>query len=113
MLSAADVAVVILEPEASLFSIPSKVLSYFAAGKPVVGLMSIDNDAAHAILATGGAVFAPTEFGCQEAAAWISSQSNEQLRSIGESARSYAETNFRIEVKVERFNWVIRQVVGK
>jgi glycosyltransferase involved in cell wall biosynthesis len=113
MLSAADVAIVILEPEASLFSIPSKVLSYFSAGKPVVGLMSPDNDAAQAILTVGGAVFAPTDFGSKEAASWIASQSDEQLSAIGKSARNYAETNFRIDAKVERFNWVIRQVVGK
>lgn len=111
MLSAADVAVVILEPEASLFSIPSKVLSYFAAGKPVVGLMSSDNDAAQAIIATGGAVFAPTELGSREAASWIASQSDEQLIAIGKRARNFAETNFMIEAKVERFDAIINKVV--
>jgi len=113
MLSAADVAVVILEPDASLFSIPSKVLSYFAAGKAVVGLMSSDNDAAQAILSVGGAVFDPTDFGSKEAASWIASQSDEQLVAIGVRSRTFAETNFRIEIKAERFNFILNHVVGR
>lgn len=54
LLGAGDVLVAILEPEASKFSIPSKVLSYLAAGRPILGLMPADNPAAEDITAAGG-----------------------------------------------------------
>ena len=37
VLGSADVLVALLEPDATKFSIPSKVLSYMAAGRPIVG----------------------------------------------------------------------------
>ena len=36
VLGSADVLVAILEPDAGVFSVPSKVLSYFCAGRPVL-----------------------------------------------------------------------------
>ena len=38
-LGSADILLGLLEPEATAFSIPSKVLSYMSAGRPIVGLM--------------------------------------------------------------------------
>ncbi len=46
VLGSADVLVALLEPTAAMFSIPSKVLSYMAAGRPILGLMPRDNPAA-------------------------------------------------------------------
>ena len=46
VLGSGDVLVALLEPGASKFSIPSKVLSYLAAGRPVLGIMPADNPAA-------------------------------------------------------------------
>ena len=60
VLSSADVLVALLEPDATKFSIPSKVLSYMAAGRPIVGLMPSDNPAAADITDCGGMVTDPT-----------------------------------------------------
>ena len=46
VLASADVLVVILEPEAGRFSVPSKTLSYLCAGRAVLGSMPATNPAA-------------------------------------------------------------------
>ncbi len=76
-LGSADVLVGLLEPEATTFSIPSKVLTYMAAGRPIVGLMPTDNPAAADIAACGGFVDEPTSAGAQRAAAWLSEQASD------------------------------------
>lgn len=48
-LGAADVQLVILEPHAGVLSVPSKVLTYVAAEKPVLGAIPADNLAARII----------------------------------------------------------------
>ncbi|HMP05113.1 MAG TPA: glycosyltransferase, partial [Lacipirellulaceae bacterium] len=47
---AADVLVAILEPDAGIFSVPSKVLSYMCAGRPILGAMPRQNLAARTIV---------------------------------------------------------------
>ncbi|MFI5429213.1 glycosyltransferase family 4 protein [Aeromicrobium sp. UC242_57] len=71
VLGSADVLVALLEPDATKFSIPSKVLSYMAAGRPILGLMPDDNPAALDILDSGGIVVDPTEVGAKSATAWL------------------------------------------
>ena len=63
VLSCGDVLVALLEPGASKFSIPSKVLSYLAAGRPVLGIMPSDNPAAIDIEEAGGYVVRPDHDG--------------------------------------------------
>ena len=48
--------VVLLEQDAGEFSVPSKTLSYLAAGRPVLGLMPPENLAAQLVLDAGGFV---------------------------------------------------------
>ena len=71
MLSSADVLLALLEPGASKFSIPSKVLSSLAAGRPVLGLMPRDNPAAVDIGAAGGYVGTPDAQGVVGASDWL------------------------------------------
>lgn len=98
MLGAGDVLVAILEPGASKFSIPSKVLSYLAAGRPLLGLMPADNPAADDIAAAGGLVAPPTPEGVARAADWIVSISGDATTraELGVRARQLAEERFNI-----------------
>ena len=43
MLASADVLLVLLEPEAGAYSVPSKVLTYHCAGRPILGAMPSSN----------------------------------------------------------------------
>lgn len=107
VLGSADVLVGLLEPEATEFSIPSKVLSYMAAGRPILGLMPATNPAAADITACGGFVADPTADGAQRGAAWLAEVGSdaEQLAQIGKATRAVAETRFnpdRITTQFEK-----------
>ena len=49
VLATADVCIVLLEAHASEFSVPSKVWSYMCAGRPILGSMPLENEAAKVI----------------------------------------------------------------
>lgn len=113
MLGAADVLVTILEPEASRFSIPSKVLSSLAAGRPVLGLMPEDNPAAADIRAADGFVGPPTDFGVAGGVGWLRRlhRDPEAARAVGAKGRMLAETRFGIGPITDRFEAVLRTTV--
>ena len=61
VMATADVLVAILEPEASRFSVPSKVLTYLCANRAVVGVLPEQNSVAEILLSQGaGVVVDPT-----------------------------------------------------
>ncbi|WP_082554374.1 glycosyltransferase family 4 protein [Aeromicrobium sp. Root495] len=97
VLGSSDVLVALLEPEASKFSIPSKVLTYLAAGRPVLGLMPSDNPAAFDIDLVGGRVFAPTSAGVAGGVDWLARLTVDDISRIGASSRDHAEREFNVE----------------
>jgi len=111
VLSSADVLVALLEPDATRFSIPSKVLSYMAAGRPIVGLMPQDNPAASDIEQTGGLVVPPTTQGVAEAADWIASLAQDRGRivEVGQRSRELAEARFDAEKVATTFDQILRR----
>ena len=111
VLGSGDVLVALLEADAAEFSIPSKVLSYLAAGRPVIGMMPATNPAAHDIQTCGGAVVPPTSEGADAAAAWVSSTSQSEREAIGAAARSYAEHHFAVHKKAAEFNVLIESLL--
>lgn len=58
MLATADVAVALLRAEAGSMSVPSKVTSYLAAGRPILAGLPLDNAAAALITGTGAGLCA-------------------------------------------------------
>ena len=105
MLASGDVLVAVLEPEASRFSIPSKVLSYLAAGRPILALTPESNPCVVDVTAGGGLVVAPTPKGAAEGAAWVSSDviDAERRDGIGAQARAYAQSKFDISGIADEF----------
>ena len=95
-LGSADILVGLLEPEATTFSIPSKVLTYMAAGRPLIGLMPPDNPAAADIAMCGGYVDEPTPAGARRAAAWLCKHASDPAtrEEIGKRTRGVAEEKF-------------------
>ena len=98
VLGAADVLIAILEQDAGVFSVPSKVLTYHCAGRPILAAVPASNLAATTILRAGsGLVVSPID---REdfVNAGRSLLLNESLRrDCGKRARSYAEQAFNIE----------------
>ncbi|HUS21486.1 MAG TPA: glycosyltransferase family 4 protein [Aeromicrobium sp.] len=114
-LGSADVLVGLLEPEATMFSIPSKVLTYMAAGRPLIGLMPTDNPAAVDIAACGGYVDEPTPNGARRAAGWLADHADDAAKRahIGKQTRGVAEAKFNPDRIVDAFETVIVELATK
>jgi glycosyltransferase involved in cell wall biosynthesis len=113
VLASADVVLALLEADAAMFSVPSKVLTYLAAGRPIVGLMPADNPAAADIAESGGCTAAPDRAGAQAAAEWIvSAAGSGRLAGIGAASRALAEERFDIERITDQFEAVLTAVTA-
>ena len=111
VLASADAMVVLLEPDAAAFSVPSKVLSYLAAGRPSIALVPSGNPAAADVRSVGGYVGEPNVAGARGAADWLSltlAEDAAQLDRLGKAARALAEERFDVRRIAERFEHVLR-----
>jgi glycosyltransferase involved in cell wall biosynthesis len=108
VLGSADVLVAILEPDAGVFSVPSKVLSYFCAGRPVLLAVPQENLAAKIVLESGsGLVVEPADLAGFCAAAKQLIESPDLRKRCGHAARRYAETHFDIQRIGDRFEAIL------
>jgi glycosyltransferase involved in cell wall biosynthesis len=97
VLGSADVLVAILEPDAGVFSVPSKVLSYLCAGRPLLLAVPKENLAAKIVREIpAGHVVEPTDIAGFSHAAKRLIDSADQREQFGKAARVYAETQFDI-----------------
>lgn len=114
VLGSADVLVALLEPDATKFSIPSKVLSYMAAGRPILGLMPGDNPAAIDIKDSGGFVADPSDVGAKSATAWLSELAADRdlVEQIGHRTRAIAEEKFDVDAVARQFDAILTDAVA-
>ena len=111
MLASADVLVALLERDASRFSVPSKVLSYFCAGRAVLAVLPSDNAIAETIQSAGAGMVVPPGDLAAASSALNRLLSDRDLRQkMGMAAREYAERFFEIGAIGDRFESVIRDV---
>ena len=103
MLRSADVLVAILNADASAFSVPSKVLSYLSAGRPVLSVMPKENYASQ-IVKEAEAGFTVEAADTDEAFRLLDRLvEDEDLRDrMGYNARAFAEREFSIELIADR-----------
>jgi colanic acid biosynthesis glycosyl transferase WcaI len=114
VLASADAVIALLEPDAAKFSVPSKVLSYLSAGRPIVALVPEGNPSAADVEAAGGCVAPPTAAGAQAAGAWLAeiTRDPEGLRVLGKRARALAEERFDIDRIGAEFDAILSQVAA-
>ncbi len=104
VLGSADVLVAMLEPEAGVFCVPSKVLSYFCAGRPVLAAIPESNLAARLVKNHFlGIVVSPLAEKDFLAAAAQLQDHPEAGRQYGRNARLYAEEHFDFDRICQRF----------
>jgi glycosyltransferase involved in cell wall biosynthesis len=109
VLGSADVLVAILEADAGVFSVPSKVLSYLCAGRPVLLAVPKVNLSAKIVLDCGaGPVVEPTNIAGFCAAAKRLIESPKLREEHGRNARAYAEAHFNIRHIGDRFESILR-----
>jgi len=109
VLASADVLVSVLQPDAGVFSVPSKVNTYLCAGRPLLLAVPAENLAARLVTGAGaGLAVAPSDVnGFVEAAKQL--LASEELRSTcGRNARAYAESHFNIEHITDTFERILR-----
>lgn len=108
VLGSADVLVAILEPDAGVFSVPSKVLSYLCAGRPLLLAVPRENLAAKIVEgAQAGMVVEPTDILGFCAAAKRLIDSPERRDKSANAGRQYAEAHFNIRTIGERFEEIL------
>jgi glycosyltransferase involved in cell wall biosynthesis len=114
VLATADVLLAVIEPEASRFSVPSKVLSYLAAGRPVLLASPEDNLAARVVRnANAGIVVDPSDVRGFIRAAHALVEDRELRSRLSKNARSYAEARFQIGPIGDAFERALCEVAGK
>lgn len=97
VLATADILVTILEPSAGVFSVPSKVLTYHCAGRPLLAAVPCDNLCARIIETAGSGIVAdPADAGDFVAKALQLLDDEQQRRGLGAAARRYADDTFDI-----------------
>ncbi len=112
VMASADLLVAILEPDASKFSVPSKVLTYLCSSRAILGVLPPDNSVAEILSShEAGRVVAPADrdLVAKEAAALLDDP--ELRRSMGRAGRRYAEIAFSPELAADSFLEVFGDLV--
>jgi len=106
LLATGDVLVAILEHEAGIFSVPSKVLSYLCAGRPTLLAVPAENLAARIVKSSGGGVVCePNNIKNFTETAYMLYEKKLQTKHMGGNARCYAEENFQINQIADKFEY--------
>jgi colanic acid biosynthesis glycosyl transferase WcaI len=113
VMGSAEVLMAVLEPDASRFSVPSKVLTYLCAGRAIVGVLPPDNSVAEILLTHGaGLVVDPARRDdvADEVARLLDDEP--RRRAMGQAGRRYAEDAFSPETAADRFVEVFGALVA-
>ncbi|HEX8386050.1 MAG TPA: hypothetical protein VF576_07700, partial [Rubricoccaceae bacterium] len=107
-MAAADVLAAVLEPDAGVFSVPSKVLAYLCGARPVLLAVPPENLAARIVAREGaGLVVAPDDHAGFLAAAEALFADGDLRATMGRNARAYAESAFPIAAIADRMERVL------
>lgn len=113
MLGSADAFVATIEPDAGTFSVPSKVLSYLCAGRPIVLAAPEDNLATKIVNRAGaGHVVSPDNESGFLAAALALIEAPDR-GAMGDRGRAYAEAHFDIANVASRFEGIFEKAVAR
>lgn len=114
VLASGDVLVATIEADAGEFSVPSKVLSYLCAGRPVVLAAPASNLATETVLgAQAGAAVEPEDIDGFVSEVRKIASDPELRATMGKNARAYAEDTFDITRISQDFDALFRQVLGR
>lgn len=110
VIASGDVLVVLLEPDAGIYSVPSKTLTYLCAARAILGSIPLANLASRLITQNqAGKVAAPTDPEGFLAAAADLLADPEARRRMGEAGRAYAESHFDIDKIADRFEALLNK----
>jgi glycosyltransferase involved in cell wall biosynthesis len=114
VLATADILVAILEPDAGVFSVPSKVLTYLCAGRPLLVAIPPENLAARIVARAGaGLAAAPRDRAGFLAAAKRLAGDADLREAMGAKALDYAAKTFDIAAIARRFETILQQAARR
>lgn len=112
VIATGDVLVVLLEPDAGVYSVPSKTLTYLCAKRPILGGIPTNNLAARLIARNhAGIAVDPSDLSGFVNGAHTLLESPEIRTQMANSAREYAETAFDIVAIADRFEAVLQAAI--
>lgn len=111
VLATADLLTAVLEPDAGVFSVPSKVLSYLCAQRPLLLAVPQENLAARIVAQNeAGLVVEPDDLaGFLESAGRLFEDAEMRSR-LGRNGRFYAEAHFNIQKITNQFETIIKNI---
>ena len=110
MMGAADACLVLLEPSAGVYSVPSKTLSCLCSARPVLMAVPEQNLAARIVRrAEAGILCSPDDHAEFVAQARVLYEDRELRERLGQSGRRFAEQAFDIESVADRFESLFRE----
>ena len=114
MLASSDVLVVLLEKDASRYSVPSKVLNYLCAGRPILALLPRDNAVAVMVEEAGaGIVVEPGDRDGASAALRALLADPLERERMGAAGRAYAELNFDVVAVGDRYEALLDEIYSR
>lgn len=110
VLASADILLAILEPDASIFAVPSKVLTYLCANKPLLLAVPLENLAARIVNDNkAGIVISPSDTTAFIEAADKLMYNSELRIHLAANGRQYAEQTFQIAKITDNFEQIIKK----
>jgi len=109
-----DVLVALLEADAGAFSVPSKILTYLCAGRPILAAVPRENLATRVLARAEAGVAVPPEDapGFFAAAAALADSAERRAR-LGNNALDYAAKTFDIRAIGERFEAILARAARR
>ena len=112
ILASGDILLAILQEDAGMFSVPSKILSYFCAQRPILAAVPGQNRAARLVKdQKAGIVVSPSDHELLLRSVTYLMDHPEEARKMGENARQYAEQHFNIAAITDQFEILLGRVV--
>lgn len=112
VLGSSNILLAILEPDAGLYSVPSKVLSYLCAGRPIILSVPFDNLASKLITVNHSGIVTPPEASYKKIVEAIDYLFDHPIvaAEMGQNARQYAERHFDIECISQKFLQIVESL---
>ena len=112
VLGSADVLLAVLEGNAGVYSVPSKILTYHCAGRAIVAAVPSENLAARTIRgAESGKVIDPADEAAFADAVVNLLADVETSNRLGANGRAYAVEAFAIDAIADRFELVLQRAI--
>jgi colanic acid biosynthesis glycosyl transferase WcaI len=114
MLSAADIALVTLNSQSALFSLPSKIFNHMASARPILAVAPQDSEISSLVNQAGCGMVAPVGKPLQIAQTIQGLQQNpSRLDIMGYNGRRFLETRYARSQCVSQYEKMLRQVQRK